>query len=347
MAESQEQFFYTDDGNSIKLNLSEKRFEPYLKRSGYKYEYAFNLYLFNARLSKAFLFPLHILEVSLRNRINTIFIDAYGDDWPFQEDFRKHLSEEAVKSLDTGIRRAKTEHTDDIVATMSFDFWSNLFRSLYDRPFWQTHMNDLVPNQQVSRKDFQKKIREINKFRNRIAHHEPIHHLRLIELHKAILVTLEWLCADTKSWVHHYSSLNNTIKNPPTASGESKPHFGERCDSSYSVVDLESPIVNFPNSKFIICLNNSAIAFVMEKSHLANYLLSTIDKEDCILADLNDHTYADISKNQNIQNNFVNVSSSESFSKTSKLFTERGIGYILVNDSTGIIGIIAKSHRRY
>lgn len=70
MAESQVPYPYTEDNHSIISSLSEARFAPYLKNAGFNQHYAFSLYLYNARLSKAFLYPLHILEVTLRNRID-------------------------------------------------------------------------------------------------------------------------------------------------------------------------------------------------------------------------------------------------------------------------------------
>lgn len=66
MAESQVTYIYDSNINTIKENISDNRFSAYLKKAGFNEIYAFNLYLYNARISKAFLFPLHMLEVSLR-----------------------------------------------------------------------------------------------------------------------------------------------------------------------------------------------------------------------------------------------------------------------------------------
>ena len=114
MAECQVPYIYPDgDKEKIKLSLSPKRFAPYFIKAGRKQTYAFNLYLFNARLSKAFLFPLHVLEVSLRNQISSIFVSLYGADWTQEPTFRNNLTPESLSSLDTAIRRAKTPNTDD------------------------------------------------------------------------------------------------------------------------------------------------------------------------------------------------------------------------------------------
>ena len=67
MAQSQVPFTYLNDGQEIINHLSDKRFGTYLQRAGFNKDYAFELYLYNARLAKAFLFPLQILEVTVRN----------------------------------------------------------------------------------------------------------------------------------------------------------------------------------------------------------------------------------------------------------------------------------------
>lgn len=348
MAESQVQYIYNNNGNDIQLNLSPKRFAPYLQRAGYKYEYAFNLYLYNARLSKAFLFPLHILEVTLRNRMNSIFISEHQQDWPHQISFRSCLSSEALNSLDTAISRANTHRTDDIVATLSFDFWSNLFRPEYDRDFWQKHMSSLIPSFTISRRDFQRKIKDINHFRNRIAHHEPIHHLALRDIHSNILEVLTWLSNETRDWVHHYSSLNQAIMTAPSANGEMKPHFGDRCDKNYQSVDLNDKLANFPSNRFALCLNEDGeLSAVIEKQHLASFLLSVVDHESCLYVDLKDYTYSDLIAQQKLMDNFQVVGRSESFAKSQSIFKQLGVSYVLVNGGNDILGVIAKAHRRY
>ncbi len=70
MAESQVPYNYKDTGADLINTLSETRFRPYLVSAGRDQDYAFALYLYNARMAKAFLYPLHILEITLRNRIN-------------------------------------------------------------------------------------------------------------------------------------------------------------------------------------------------------------------------------------------------------------------------------------
>ena len=139
MAESQLPFPYTAaDIASLKAAFSAPRFATYLTRAGGDEIYALTLYLYNARLAKAFLFPLHVVEVALRNAIDEALTSLHGPNWPFDEPFRTTvLTPDGLKTLDKAIERAGRRATkDDVVATLTFDFWSNLFR-YWDREYWR------------------------------------------------------------------------------------------------------------------------------------------------------------------------------------------------------------------
>lgn len=349
MAESQIIYNY-DAGNaeSLRLSLSEERFAPYLIKAGHNESYAFNLYLYNARLSKAFLFPLHMLEVSLRNRIDSIFKEDFGENWPNEFEFRTKLNAESQNNLDTAINRASTGKTEDIVATLSFDFWSNLFRSEYDRCFWQTQMKTLLPNTSKTRSSFQNVVKKINKFRNRIAHHEPIHHLDISKIHKEILDMVDWICQDTKDWVKHYSTVNAVIRSSPSPSNESKPHFSERCDNNFQIVSEVTTLDKFSGKNFTLVQKADEVICVLEEKHLYRFLKAQVDKDDkSLMVDLSEYTFSDIFKLNIIERNYECCGHTESLSKARDILKKPHIEYILVRDPTSIIGILAKAHRRY
>lgn len=345
MAESQVPFEY-QDSSEIRSSLSEDRFAPYLKSAGYSETYAFNLYLYNARLSKSFLYPLHVLEVSLRNHISAIFCTEYGDDWPHNEGFRNNLTEESCAALDKGIVRAKSRKTNDIVATLTFDFWSNLFRAEYDRAFWQTHMSVLLPNAKSStRKDFQKTVRDLNTFRNRIAHHEPIHKVDISTLHAQIIETISWICFETSQWVKHYSTVNQVMRTKPSKDGELAPFFKDFCDKSFETVLLSNNLSTLPSSRFLLCENElGELASVIEVQHVALYLLNLKEGSDLIV-DLCVHTIEDVVSYHKLQSNYSICGGHESYSKAKDIL-RKGISYIVVGEKP-VLGLIAKAHRAY
>ncbi|MCS3431242.1 Abi family protein [Klebsiella sp. BIGb0407] len=251
MAESQVPYDYAGNDASIIENLSEARFAPYLKNAGFNKQYAFSLYLYNARLSKSFLYPLHILEVTLRNRMSDIFSIYFDDKWYTHNSFRSGLSAESMDALDRGMRRAKKTNKEDIISTLTFDFWSNLFRPEYDRFVWQTNMKNLLPNISMTRKDFEKTVKNINDFRNRIAHYEPIHRMNLSQMHVNILNTLTWLSIETSLWVKHHSTVNECLRMKPSPKGDGNILVSERCDNDFTVVALSDSISTIQNLPFV------------------------------------------------------------------------------------------------
>lgn len=346
MAESQVHYDYTDAGQAIRGGLSEERFTPYMEKAGWHEEYAFNLYLYNARLSKSFLYPLHILEVVLRNRINSIFCSAYGHRWPWNPSFIDVLSKESQDALANGIRRAASSNTEDVVATLTFDFWSNLFRSEYDRSLWQAQMGVLLPNHTQTRREFQAVVRKFNKLRNRIAHHEPIHSMDLSKYHQEILDAIGWLSKQSFDWVKHHSTVNSIIRTKPAANGEPKPHFKERCDTDCSLQPLSLSLDTLPASRFLACTaDDGSIITIVEKVHISNYLLSLVEDGE-LLVGLADHTLDMVITNQSLKDNYVVCSGDESLVKAGNLLKGKA-NYLLVQNEDDFLGVIVKAHRRY
>jgi hypothetical protein len=346
MAESQVPYIYNDSESDIIINLSEARFSPYLKSAGFNKHYAFNLYLYNARLSKAFLYPLHILEVTLRNRINEIFSITFDNEWYKDQSFRSGLSSESLDALDRGIHRAKRPNKEDIVATLTFDFWSNLFRPEYDRFVWQTNMKKLLPNNTLTRKEFEKVVRKINEFRNRIAHYEPIHKINLSEMHVMIIDTLSWLSNDISLWVKHYSTVNECLRMKPSIKGDSHPFVGERCDNNFQILHFDKCISKIQDSNFTICIDSQdKINAIINHQHLANYLMSYIEDEE-LLIDLKNHEINHLITKLNLNNNMYLCDYHEPYSSIKKYFKGK-IKFLVILNNDELCGIIEKSHRRY
>lgn len=346
MAESQVPYLYDGNDANIIKDLSDARFAPYLKSAGFNKQYAFSLYLYNARLSKAFLFPLHILEVTLRNRMSEIFSKEFDDKWFQDKAFRSGLSPESMDALDRGINRAKRPNKEDIVATLTFDFWSNLFRPEYDRFVWQTNMKALLPNASFTRKDFEKVVRNINDFRNRIAHYEPIHKINLSQMHVDIVDTLSWLSTDTSLWVKHYSTVNDCLRMKPNLNDDGHTSVGVRCDNDFQVVSLTDCITEITKSKFSVCTDAQGnISAVIKYEHLARYLMMHLEDGELLL-ELNKHEFSHLINKLKITANTVSCDAHEPFKSTDKHLKGKA-KFLVVMDNHVVKGVIEKSHRRY
>ncbi len=67
--------------DGIESALSPQRFGRYLEWAGGDRDRALSLYGLNTSLSESLYTPLQMLEVTLRNRINSVLIEAKGDNW--------------------------------------------------------------------------------------------------------------------------------------------------------------------------------------------------------------------------------------------------------------------------
>jgi hypothetical protein len=351
MAESQIPYEYSSTKDNLIASLSTERFRTFLKLAGGNQEYAFKLYLYNARLSKSALFPLHILEITLRNRVNNILIAIYGEDWPNDIGLKDILSTESLKSLNKGINRAKTSSTADVVSELTFDFWSNLFRPEYDRPLWQTHIQYLLPNENWARKHFQSLVKAINKFRNRIAHHEPIIGMDISKIHSDILTILKACCIPTTDWVKHHSTVNQILRTKPTPTGQNKPLLKERLDSQFILVGKSnslSDLTTVSKKKFIVCTGDDGFHSIISYADIGLYFTSLIDKEGNLVCEMAEHTFESVINALNLESNFMVFGSEESLSTASQSFNNVLIKYLLViGPDQEILGVIAKAHRRY
>lgn len=243
MAESQHSFTYNAAiETSFKESLTEARLGKYLLQAGFDFPNAMRLYLWNARLSKAFQFPLHILEVTLRNAV-VAHLTYHGApaDWAFDTPYLNSLAG-ANPAIRTSLNKCKQRllydkigsqrqaallagnlldvpsggaiDTNDVVASLSFEFWTMLMGGEFESE-WQLSLRKVFPNAGpgASRRSLWLTAHKIKNFRNRVAHHEPIFHLAdLGTMHADIVDLIGMRCHNTKNWVQHFSTAMSTLK---------------------------------------------------------------------------------------------------------------------------------------
>ena len=161
--------------------FSPARLSRYLNACGGDNNKALTLYRHNIKLCQKFYGVLSLFEVVLRNAINEHYKHHFGDnDWirtqirpggmlencPQLPDVNKH-----IKRLVNG---GKYTH-DRLVSSVSFGFWTYLFNKQPFRKGGQTLLT-VLPNRAsgLGQRLIYNELMEIKKFRNRIAHHEPI-----------------------------------------------------------------------------------------------------------------------------------------------------------------------------
>lgn len=265
MAESQVPYPYTPEQlQAIRASISEPRFATYLKKGGNHEQYALALYLYNARVAKAFLYPLNVAEVTLRNAVDQVLVATFQANWHQDPAFRDHtLTPEGLATLDKAIQRAgQNAPRDQVVATLTFDFWSNLFRSEYGS-LWRTNVNRAFPhlNHGEGRHEIQILVKAINTFRNRVAHHEPVLDLNINDIYAKIIQLTELRCPETAAWMKHHSTVGSIVRTRPRRDGTMANSLATRLDTSYVSASLDTTLLKLleaahEKSQAIVCLKD-------------------------------------------------------------------------------------------
>jgi hypothetical protein len=156
-------------------------------------------YLWNIALCESLYPSIHLLEVTLRNRIHQVLSPYFGEDWLFSTGAKAALRESAQQDVLKVISRLQKDKkavtTPRIIAGLSLGFWVFLFSRHYDFIFWRKNLASTFPNlpkKECRRSLIQEKLLRIWHLRNRVSHHEPIwNNLNLRQDHDTIL----WLIA--------------------------------------------------------------------------------------------------------------------------------------------------------
>lgn len=139
-------------------------------------------YKLNLQKSKNAYIPLSVLEVSLRNSINTLFERLYTRGWILNEaDFLKQKELKKIYEAKNSIKeRGEILTKEKLVAELTFGFWTGLFQSAYKEKMRFNNLKQIFPNLppkevlEIDRKQLSSKLNHIRKFRNRVFHHENI-----------------------------------------------------------------------------------------------------------------------------------------------------------------------------
>jgi hypothetical protein len=207
--------------SALEASLSPPRFGTYLKEAGFKRERAVKLYLWNVMLGQSFHFPLHVLEVVLRNAIARAFVARYGDKWWRTGTAKSFLDGWAVEQIGKArvrIKKRKSPSTsDEVVATLSFGFWTAALAPQYKQELWNKHLAVAfphAPNGTTSDMIYAKANNALD-LRNRIFHHESLVGVNALGKHSEIMQLLKWICPETQGWVKAQCSIPTLIRAKP------------------------------------------------------------------------------------------------------------------------------------
>lgn len=174
----------------IEAWLSPARYSSYLSVADGKDDVALALYLWNTGLVQAVLRDVSFFEVALRNAYNSCLEKGFDGDehWLFDEEspirrpiLRTNKRKQLVDS--NRINRNTIDHLldgpgseatpDDVIANLTLGFWTHMTDTNHERDLWIPTIHKAW-NPGTSRKSLHRTLSEINKVRNRAAHHEHL-----------------------------------------------------------------------------------------------------------------------------------------------------------------------------
>ncbi|WP_210742367.1 hypothetical protein [Nocardia veterana] len=187
--------------------LSAPRMAPYLTAAGGDRALALSLYEWSARTVAASFEVLAHTEVLLRNSLDSALREHFqesvrGIPW-FLIPLNDNVST-AVHAVRERLRQQDREHRDQIVAGLSFGFWSGLLGTKYEQ-LWRDCLHRAFPHSSGRRKEVSAALDGVRKFRNRLAHHDSILNIDIpFELRRVIEVAA-YIDPDAASWIRDLS----------------------------------------------------------------------------------------------------------------------------------------------
>lgn len=195
-----------------------------LRSAAPSYEAALELYAWNTAVSAAFLTPLHICEVVVRNAVADALVSTYGERWPWSPAFLRSLPDpKHVYSPRRDLVNAtrSTRSTGKAIPELNFIFWQNMFTSRHDERIWNAHLLDILPGldpqtpTSISRESVYNDLQQIRLLRNRIAHHEPIFRRNLGDDYSKVLTLIRYRCPITADWLEHNQQVTTVLTSRP------------------------------------------------------------------------------------------------------------------------------------
>ncbi len=217
--------FTPDEEHHLPNVLSAPRFATYLRATGNDRTQALSLYHWNLQISAAFLVPLHVLEVTLRNAIVEAIENVHGGTWPWTQGFIRSLKSPPPPAYspkrDLLLCAEHQQTAGKVVAELKFVFWERMLTKSHQSRIWETQFFHVFPDAPRGvasarrRSELRTDIEEIRKLRNRIAHHEPIFPRALNEDFGRIMRCIHWRCETTARWVKEVQNVSSFLSIRP------------------------------------------------------------------------------------------------------------------------------------
>lgn len=176
------------------------------------------LYLWNLEVSAAFYLTLSCLEVGLRNALHDQLRVKYDRPGWWDAAPLRPPEKFKVQQASDDLRKRKPDGrhcADDVVTELSFGFWVSLLRRHYDQSLWVPTLHRAFPGYHGNRETLRDNLQAMVKLRNRIMHHEPIHHRHLAADHAKIYRLIGYIEPEVITWLHSHDDVPNVLAKRP------------------------------------------------------------------------------------------------------------------------------------
>lgn len=232
------------------LNLL-KNFAPSSRIRGYQTnKYGadpLKLYLWNMRLSESLYQSLCFLEITFRNALVGAIIKVFGlTEWPLEYELLADKEVSKVIKVIFELEKHKKEVTsDEIIAELTFGFWTSLLDKRYEQVLWPkiiTKTFPFMPRETRTRKTLSKRFNRIRLLRNRVFHYEPIWHWKdLKQQYGELVEALMWLEPKASELLKQECRFLKVYNNPPSRVGQFS-NLSERESMQHVDQEVESNI---------------------------------------------------------------------------------------------------------
>jgi hypothetical protein len=212
--------------HDLPLVISAPRFATYLQATGNDRERALSLYEWNLTLSAAFIVPLQVCEVAVRNGVAEAIEKVHGATWPWSNGFLRSLPRpkrltDYNPEIDLRSVAARQPTTGKVIAELKFAFWEQIFTAGQDSRLWLAHFRASFPGTPATlsiptaRATARDDLRSIRHLRNRIAHHEPIFNRNLVDDYRRIHELTGWRSQTAAAWMNRKQGVTSLIPLKP------------------------------------------------------------------------------------------------------------------------------------
>jgi hypothetical protein len=215
----------------IERLFSRERMSTYVASCDGHFDFAVDLYRWNAAVTAAFWGPIGHLEVALRNALATQFTVRHcrlGRGATWLDDFEDELGQRArddVAAARARVRRKGKRASDgQTISELSFGFWRFLIAKRLTG-LWPDLAKAFPNAPDRKRESVEEPIARLHDFRNRLAHHQRIWNRSPRERYSDLLIVAGYIDTGLPAWIERTSLVPGLLggASPLTPQGQPPP----------------------------------------------------------------------------------------------------------------------------